>query len=113
MNTRQIKQAMKRMGIKADEIDDAKEAIIRTSTQEYVITEPAVTKMEVQGQVTFQIIGDFEVRERTDADVGPVIPEEDVTLVMEQTGCTRDEAIEALEIADGQPAEAILKIVSS
>ncbi len=113
MNTRQIKQAMKRMGIKTDEIDDAKEVIIRTPTQEYVITEPSVTKMEVQGQVTFQIIGDFEVRERTDADVGPVIPEEDVTLVMEQTGCTRDEAIEALETTDGQPAEAILKIISS
>lgn len=112
MNPRQMKQAMKRMGIKADEIDDAEEVIIRTSTQEYIITEPAVTKMEVQGQVTFQIMGEYEIKERTDADVGPSIPEEDITLVMDQTGCTRDQAIEALEATDGQPAEAILKIVS-
>jgi len=112
MNPRQMKQAMKRMGIKADEIDDAEEVIIRTSTQEYIITEPAVTKMEVQGQVTFQIIGEYEIKDRTDADAGPNIPEEDIMLVMDQTGCTKDQAIEALEATDGQPAEAIMKIVS-
>ncbi len=113
VNPRQMKQAMKRMGIKAEEIDDVEEVIIRTSEQEYVITEAAVTKMEVQGQVTFQIIGEYEIRGRTDAETGPSLPEEDISLVMDQTGCTREQATEALEATNGQPAEAILKIVSS
>lgn len=113
MNPRQMKQAMKKLGIKTEEIEDAEEVVIRTSTSEYVISEPAVTMMEVQGQVTFQILGDYEIRERGDAEAGPVIPEEDITLVMDQTGCSRDQAIEALASCEGQPAEAILKIVSS
>ncbi|NYT12173.1 MAG: nascent polypeptide-associated complex protein [Methanomassiliicoccales archaeon] len=113
MNPRQMKQAMKKLGIKTEEIEDAEEVVIRTSTSEYVISDPAVTMMEVQGQVTFQILGDYEIRERSDVEAGPIIPEEDITLVMEQAGCTREQAIEALTSCDGQPAEAILKIVSS
>jgi nascent polypeptide-associated complex subunit alpha len=113
MNPRQMKQAMKKLGIKTEEIEDAEEVVIRTSTSEYIISDPAVTMMEVQGQVTFQILGDYEIRERSDVETGPVIPEEDITLVMDQTGCSRERAIEALKSCDGQPAEAILKIVSS
>lgn len=113
MNPRQMKQAMKKLGIKAEEIEDAEEVIIRTPSKEYVISEPSVTKMEVQGQITFQILGDYELRERADAVSGPEIPEEDITLVMQQTGCTREQAVEALVACDGQPAEAILKILSS
>ena len=39
-------------------------------------------------------------------------PEEDVELVMSQVNCDREKAIAALEATDGQPAEAIIKIMS-
>jgi nascent polypeptide-associated complex subunit alpha len=115
VNPRQVKQAMKRLGIKAEEIEDVEEVVIRTKTKEYVIKEAAVTLMEVQGQKTFQILGEPEILERKSIakDEKKKIPSEDVKLVMEQTGCTEEEAIRALTECDDQPAEAILKIMSS
>jgi nascent polypeptide-associated complex subunit alpha len=113
MNPRQMKQAMKRLGIKAEEIEEATEVIIRTPTEEYVISNPSVTRMEVQGQITFQVLGDCELRERTSDEKGLTIHDKDITLVMEQTGCSKEEAVKALQDTDGQPAEAILQIVSS
>ncbi len=44
------------------------------------------------------------------APAGP--PEEDIHLVMEQANVSREEAIEALFQSGGEPAEAILKILS-
>jgi nascent polypeptide-associated complex subunit alpha len=38
--------------------------------------------------------------------------EDDINIVMSQTGCDRDTAIKALKDADGQPAEAIMKIIA-
>jgi nascent polypeptide-associated complex subunit alpha len=77
--------------------------------------------MNVQGQKTFQIVGEPEVRALTGPEskqdkaavTAPTVPEEDVQLVMEQTGCSREKALQALKDTDGQPAEAIIKIISS
>jgi nascent polypeptide-associated complex subunit alpha len=43
---------------------------------------------------------------------GPTYAEEDVKLVMDQTGCSDTEARKALERSGGQPAEAILHLMS-
>jgi len=43
---------------------------------------------------------------------GPAYAEEDVNLVIEQTGCSEEQARKALKESDGQPAEAILRIMS-
>ncbi len=50
INPRQMKQAMKRMGITTEDINDVVEVVIRTKTKEYIIKEAAVTLMDVQGQ---------------------------------------------------------------
>jgi nascent polypeptide-associated complex subunit alpha len=120
VNPRQMKQAMRKMGISTEELTDVQEIIILTKTKEYVFKEAEVTVMTVQGQKTFQVVGEPEVRPRTvataklgsgaPAEAG--LPEEDVTLVMEQTGATREKAIAALKATDGQPAEAILMIMA-
>ena len=112
---RQVKQAMKRLGIKSEDIDGVEEVIIRTKTKEYVIKEAAVTLMEMQGQKTFQVLGEPEIRPRatTEKKEETKIPEEDIHLVMEQTGRTEEEAIRALKETGGQPAEAILMLMSS
>ncbi len=120
VNPRQMKQAMRKMGISTEELTDVQEIIILTKTKEYVFKEAEVTVMTVQGQKTFQVVGEPEVRPRSLAIAKPGaaapvesgLPEEDITLVMEQTGASREAAIEALKATEGQPAEAILKIMA-
>jgi nascent polypeptide-associated complex subunit alpha len=119
VNPRQMKQAMRKMGISTEELTDVQEIIILTKTKEYVFKDAEVTIMTVQGQKTFQVVGEPEVRPRSAATTKPGampaetgLPEEDITLVMEQTGATREKAIEALKATEGQPAEAILKIMA-
>ncbi|KQM12565.1 Nascent polypeptide-associated complex protein [Methanomassiliicoccales archaeon RumEn M1] len=117
VNPRQMKQAMKRLGITTEELKGVEEVIIRTKSKEYVITEAAVTLMDMQGQKTFQVVGEAVIRDRQASELAepaePAVPEEDIQLVMDQTGCDRERAIKALKDAGGQPAEAILGIMSS
>lgn len=116
MNPKQMQAMMKRMGIKQEEIEGVEEVVIRTRSKEIVFKDAAVTAVTVQGQKTFQVIGTPQERERRKEEALPVeegVSEEDLKLVMDQTGCTRAEAKKALEETDGAPAEAILKIMSS
>lgn len=115
MNDRQMKQAMKKMGIKQSSIDDVTEVIIRTKSNEIVIRGADVVCVEMGGSKSYQISGVETVRELGAAgEETPVVTfaSEDVDLVMSQTGCDREKAVEALTATDGQPAEAILKIMS-
>jgi nascent polypeptide-associated complex subunit alpha len=120
VNPRQMKQAMRKMGISTEELNDVQEIIILTKTKEYVFKEAEVSIMTVQGQKTFQIVGEPEVKPRSAATSKPSasapieagLPEEDITLVMEQTGASREKAVDALKATDGQPAEAILMIMA-
>ena len=106
MNPREMQKAMKRLGIRQEEID-AKEVIIRTETKEFIIRNPHVSKVNMMGQETFQVSGDI-----VEAGLGEKaeISEEDATTVMGQTNCTREDAIGALEETNGNLAEAILKL---
>jgi len=116
MNPKQMKAMMKRMGIQQDEMPDVEEVIIRTRTKEIVIKDAVVTAVTVQGQKTYQVVGTPQERARQKEDTPQEaggIPDEDIKLVMAQTGCTASEAKKALEETDGSPAEAILKIMSS
>ena len=113
INPRQMKQAMKKMGITNRNIDNVIEVVIRTPTKDIVISNAEVMVMTVQGVDTYQVNGD--VTERAPGEQSaPVsaIPAEDIELVMSQTNCDREKAIAALEACDGQPAEAILKIMT-
>jgi len=114
MNPRQMKQAMRKMGIRNEEIRNVTEVIIRTTSEEIVISNASVNIMEVQGTKTYQISGEPESRPlgSVSESSASVLPEEDIELVMSQTGCDRDAAIKALEENDGQPAEAIISIMT-
>lgn len=112
-----MKQAMKRMGITTEDIPGVEEVIIRTRDKEYILRDATVTVMDVQGQRTYQVMGEATVSARSVESLGPAaeasLPEEDVELVMGQTGCSRERAIKALKENGGQPAEAIISIMSS
>ena len=124
-NSRQMELMMRRMGMTTEEVPDVQEVIVRTRSKEHVFRSPEVTILTVQGVRTYQVVGKPEIRPISGAGpaTGPAAPsaapaaptgppEEDVRLVMEQANVTREEAIEALFQAKGQPAEAILQILS-
>jgi nascent polypeptide-associated complex subunit alpha len=120
MNPRKMKQMMKQMGIDVDEID-AERVVIETADGDLVFDDAQVTKMDAQGQETYQIVGSpAEVEsgsaagavEAADADDDAAegddaIPDEDVALVAERAGVPQSTAREALEDADGDLAAAI------
>jgi nascent polypeptide-associated complex subunit alpha len=109
-----MQQAMKKMGIKQTNIDNATEVIIRTTDKEIVLTNVDVVCVDMQGSRSYQISGSEEVRGLGSAGAATAsFPSGDIDLVMSQTGCDRERAVKALEEADGQPAEAILKIMTS
>lgn len=106
MNPRKMQQMMKRMGIQQVEID-ATEVIIRTPDKELVIADPQVSKVNMMGQETIQVIGDIEERE---IETTPEISEDDVKTVMDQANVDEDKAKNALEESQGDIAAAILKL---
>jgi nascent polypeptide-associated complex subunit alpha len=104
MNPRQMAQAMRRLGIQQVEIP-ATEVIIKTPDKELVIANPQVSKVNMMGQETIQVIG--IIRERELSSV-PGISEADIKTVMEQAGVSEDEARKAIEDNGGDLAAAIM-----
>jgi nascent polypeptide-associated complex subunit alpha len=116
---REMQAMMRRLGMTTESIDGVEEVVVRTKTQEHVFKAPEVTVLTVKGVRTYQVVGRPEIRPRGvstsggSAELPPVgPPEEDVQLVMEQAGVSREEAAEALFRAHGQPAEAILALLA-
>src|SRR5207302_335886 len=58
VNPRQMRQAMKRLGIEQEELAGVEEVVIRTATKEYVIRDPNVTAMTAQGQKICTVVGE-------------------------------------------------------
>lgn len=122
MDPRKMKALMKQMGIEQEELRGVLEVVIRTKTKDLHFREPQVTEVRAQGQRTYQVVGKAEERPpgaaapagraRVEEPPPAEFPEEDIRLVVDQAGCSRDEAIEALRTADGSPAEAILSLMS-
>ena len=124
-NQRQMEQMMRRLGMASEDLPGVEEVIVRTRTKEHVFHAPEVTILTVQGVRTYQVVGTPEIRARgvpapaatmaggaapPAAPAGP--PDEDVRLVMEQANVSHEEAVEALVQAKGEPAEAILRLLS-
>jgi nascent polypeptide-associated complex subunit alpha len=61
----------------------------------------------MQGQTTFQIVGDYNIKEKEEKFE---ITDEDIKLVIESTNVSEKEAKEALENTKGDIAKAIIKI---
>jgi nascent polypeptide-associated complex subunit alpha len=122
-NQRQMEQMMRRLGMTTEPVPDVEEVVVRTRSKEHVFSKPEVTILTVQGVRTYQVVGQPTVRARSAAapaeaaggappapSEGP--PEEDIRLVMDQANVSREEAVEALFQAKGEPAEAIMRILS-
>jgi nascent polypeptide-associated complex subunit alpha len=84
---------MKQEEIQADEV-------IIKGEKNFKIKNPQVVKMNVMGQETFQITGEIE----------ELINEDDVKMIMEQTNCSKEEAIRSLKENNGDLAASILSL---
>lgn len=109
LNPKKMQQMMKKMGMQQVDIP-ATEVIIKTSDKELVITNPKVSKVNMMGQETFQVVGSVNERSKTPEKVE--INEDDVKTVAEQAKVSLDEAKKAIEDANGDLAEAILNLTS-
>lgn len=108
MDNRNARRMMDRLGINMKEIQDVQEVIIKTSDKEMHITNASVSEVNAQGQRMFQVVGEVEeveIEKRT-------FNEEDILLVQQQTGVSKERAMAALEESDGEVARAILKLTS-
>jgi len=106
MNPKQMRMAMKKMGIKEEEIP-AKQVIIRLEQQEIIIDNPSVSKVNMMGQETYQITGEETIN---NLDSTPDVNEEDIQTVTEQTGVDEETAKKAILETKGDLAEAIMKL---
>jgi len=106
MNNRKAQALMRRMGIQQQEID-AQEVIIKLADKEIVIKNPQVSKVNMMGQETFQVVGNAEERVYS----GELeISEEDIKTVMEQTNADEETAKETIQKNKGDLAASILEL---
>jgi len=103
INPKQMQGMMKKMGIAQEEID-AKRVIIECKDKNIVIENPSVMKIKIHGNESFQISGEVSKEENSP------FSEEDIKIVMNKTEKSREAVVKALEEADGDIAESIVKL---
>ena len=101
-----MEQAMRRMGIQQQEID-AKEVIIRCEDKDIIIQNPNVSKVNMMGQETYQVVGKAIEKPRSSE---PTISDDDIKTVMEQADVDEEKAKKAIEDNNGDLAAAILSL---
>ena len=106
VNPRQAAQMMRKMGISQQEVE-ATEVIIKTPEKELVFSNPQVSKVNMMGQQTYQIIGDAEERS---VSAEPEINDEDIKTVSDQTGVSEEDAKQAIIDNDYNLAKAIMSL---
>lgn len=94
---------MKKMGISQIQLP-VNRVVFEMADGNLIINEPSVLKVKMQGQETYQVSGEA-VEESAES-----FSDEDIALVVEKTGKSKDEVREALEESDGDIAEAIIEL---
>jgi len=113
VNPRELRRMLKRMGIEAEELE-ATRVTIEAKDSLYVVDSPQVIIVRGRGQPTMiYVVGEPREVKQQAAAQQPQVSEEDVKLVAEQAGVDVETARRALIEANGDIAEAILKLKGS
>ncbi|MEM5792875.1 MAG: nascent polypeptide-associated complex protein [Candidatus Aenigmatarchaeota archaeon] len=103
MNPKQLEAMLKQLGMKMENLP-ATQVVIKTDQGDIIINNPQVIKTTMKGQVIYQVSGD--VTETS-------FSEEDINLVMEQSGVKdRNKIEQVLKQTNGDVVEAIMKLKS-
>jgi nascent polypeptide-associated complex subunit alpha len=109
MNSKQVHDAMKKLGMQQEDIDTIA-VIIRTKKEDIIIRNPSVQRINMMGQLSYQVSGEEEHRPLEEDE--PEISEEDIVTVIDQTGVSKDKALGALKECKGDLAAAIISLKS-
>ncbi|MEL9991431.1 MAG: nascent polypeptide-associated complex protein [Thermoproteus sp.] len=119
LNPRELERYLKRMGIKMEEVDAAYVEIGLKNGDVLRIEGPAVALLklpnkvlvyQVQAQESSVSVKKREAPPQT-SSAGYTPTDEDISLVMEQTGATREEAEQALREAKGDLVQAVMSLM--
>ncbi len=118
-NPREIKKLLKRMGlgnIDIDELSNVSTVDIRLLDGTTItIRNPQISIIKMPNKVLIYQVqaSEANVEKRREAAEAPEggISEDDVSLVVEQTGVSREEAIEALKASGGDIVQAVMSLL--
>ncbi len=106
---RQLRRMLDKMGLDMNELKDVEEVVIKTNSKEIIVKNPTVAELKSQDSIIYQVVGaDIEEKERE----VPKFNEEDIMLVSQQAGVSKEVAIKALTDAQGDLARAILSLTT-
>ncbi len=117
LNPRDLERYLKRMGIKMEEVDAAYVEIGLKNGDVLRIEGPAVALLKLPNKMlVYQIQTQessvkLQKRQQQTAEAGYTPTDEDINLVMEQTGATREEAEQALREAKGDLVQAVMSLM--
>ncbi len=107
---RQFRRMFDRMGLNMNQLEGVEEVIIKTINKDIIIKKPTVAEIRSQESIIYQVIGnDIEEVQKEVKKFN----EEDIMLVAQQAGVSRERAERALEEAEGDLAKAILLLTQS
>ncbi len=101
MDPKKMQKLMKKLNINVEQIP-AEEVIIKCKDKDIVIKKPEVMLADMMGRDVYQITG--EVTEST------AMSEEDIQMVIDQTGKDRKTVVKKLEELDNDLARTILEL---
>jgi len=114
---RELEKILKRMGIKVEEVDVAYVELKLKNGEAIRINSPTVALMRMPNKV---LVYQIQAAEGSVQKVTPAAApatseyqpsEEDITLLIEQTGASREEAIKALVETKGDLVQAAMKLL--
>jgi len=106
---REMRRMLDKMGLDMKPMDNVEEVIIRTDRKELYLIKPQIIEMKGKDNTIFQVVAtDIEEKQRE----VPSFKEEDIILVMQQAGVSKEKAIQALTETKGDMAQAILNLTT-
>ncbi len=101
-----MQKMMKQMGVSTKDIP-AEKVIIFTKDAKMIFDNPQVTETTMMGQKTYQLAGNFR-EEATEVEI--IIADDDVELVVAQTGIEKEKAKDLLIKNKGDIAATIMEL---
>ncbi len=101
-----VMKLMNRLGVKMEEIDVEKVIIKLSGGKTLIFNNPKVIRTESPAGEVFQVAGTYVTEEEYTPS------EEDIKIVIEKTGKSREEVVRILREVKGDIAEAIIRLSS-
>ncbi len=108
-SNREFRRMFDKMGLSMKQLEGVEEVIIKMSNKDITIKKPTVTEIQAKDSTIYQVVA--EDIEEVQKEVKK-FNEEDIMLVAQQAGVSREAAEKALEEAEGDLARAILALTT-